>query len=330
MIRGESEVEELTFRITDRDAKRVVVTHKVQENFLLQCRNVAMHKRYKISTIRMKDLKDLRDKAIEELQSEKSSIMAPIRSLLSSMGFRDEKEQLASLLSRAYDVVSIRQHNEKGWFYYQDFHIYYLKVESRWPWMRSSSATSILIIISFYILSPIFFCYVVQDSDVCPEDPEGYRSYYGWLSSMYFASITLSTVGYGDVTVSKESDWNVFAGIVYMILCNVILILTFSTAADSTTNIFTRLNATILHWVWGDNHSEHLHKKVRRATYLRVGQIICTFFFLNAIGIFASQICIRLSNIQDEEARWNWMTSFYWAVQVSSRRPGNIRHFLKS
>lgn len=51
---------------------------------------------------------------------------------------------------------------------------------------------------SFYFATAVFFCAIVEDDNICPADPTGKdRSYYGWVSALYFASATLSTVGYG-------------------------------------------------------------------------------------------------------------------------------------
>ena len=84
------------------------------------------------------------------------------------------------------------------WFYYKDFAFYNLTVESRYPWMRNPTVFSVLATVSFYLLTPILWCYVLKDDGICPADPEnGGRR---WLSSFYFASATMSTVGYDDVT----------------------------------------------------------------------------------------------------------------------------------
>ena len=66
------------------------------------------------------------------------------------------------------------------------------------------------------------------------------------------------------------------------------LIVAFTAAADESTTIFTRINNWTFNWEWGDNETELMYKKVHRVTFLRLGQIVCTFFFLNLIRVFVS------------------------------------------
>lgn len=312
VIRGESEVEELALRIEDRDAERITITSDVSQRYLKSCRKIARSNGYALTKIKLSDLVAYRNDVEEE--SHKPRAWADAVGKL--FGFRSQCEQLLHCLDRAIDIVKRQEGGDMGWFYFMDFHIYYTRMESRWPWMRSQATISFLAIFVFYLFSPIFFCFIVRDRGVCPADPTGTRSYYGWMSTLYFASTTLSTVGYGDLHVTLTDPWKVLAGICYMILCNVMLIVAFSAAADSSTTIFTKINDWILHLVWGKNESELLYKKVRRVTFLRVGQIVCTFFFLNLIGIFASRVFVLYAEVEGE--KWDWMTSFYWAVQTTT------------
>jgi len=294
---------------------RITVTADVRDRFIRSCRRIAMDNGYPgLSKIRLSDLRAFRDQVQEEV--EKSQLQSLWDSIVKLLGFRSQSEQLLTCLDKAIDIVGRQEEEELGWFHFMDFHIYYTMIESRWPWMRSPAAISFTSILGFYLFSPIFFCYIVRDKGICPPDPSGAHSYYGWMSTLYFASTTLSTVGYGDLSVDKDSDWNIFSGIIYMILCNVMLIVAFSAAADSSTTIFTRLNNWILNWVWGSNDSELISKKIRRVTFVRIGQIVCTFTFLNLIGVFASRIFILYTQVEEEQ--WNWMTSFYWAVQTTT------------
>lgn len=58
----------------------------------------------------------------------------------------------------------------------------------------------------------LHFRFLIQPSDeqVCPSDPDTSlnRSYYGWLTSLYFASTTMSTVGtwFHSVHVKTQTD----------------------------------------------------------------------------------------------------------------------------
>jgi hypothetical protein len=70
--------------------------------------------------------------------------------------------------------------------------IYYTKVESKWPWMRSGVTVSCTVLFLFYFATPVLFCNILNDSGVCPREPG--KPYSGWMSALYFASTTLSTV----------------------------------------------------------------------------------------------------------------------------------------
>lgn len=226
------------------------------------------------------------------------------------LGFPSEFEQLVRCFDKAIEVVHNHDgFDENGWFYYQDFTVYYTRIESRWPWIRNATIFSVLSMLCFYLFTPIFFCVIVRDRNVCPLDTS-------WVTSLYFASATLSTVGYGDVTIEWENGpWNILSGIAYMILCNITLIVAFSSAAESSTTIFKDFDKRLLDWVWGKNKSELINKKIRRLTFLRLSQILFTFIILNFIGVFASQIIVAY---EDEDIPWSWMLSLYWAVQTTT------------
>ena len=47
-------------------------------------------------------------------------------------------------------------------------------------------------VIFFYFASAVLFCSVMKDEQICPSDPtEAARPYYGWLTSIYFTSVTM-------------------------------------------------------------------------------------------------------------------------------------------
>ena len=75
--------------------------------------------------------------------------------------------------------------DEQEWFYYKDFSFYIMKVESSYPWMRSPLIYSVLLTISFYLMSPILWCSILKDDNICPASQDGMHN--DWSSALYFS-----------------------------------------------------------------------------------------------------------------------------------------------
>jgi hypothetical protein len=163
------------------------------------------------------------------------------------------------------------------------------------------------------LFTPIFFCLILSDEQVCPSDPD--KPFAGWLTSLYFASTTMSTVGYGDVSVEKDDRWHVFIGILYMIVSMVVLVTAFSAATDHAYSPFTYVQEKILASVLAEPGSL-LHHKLRRAFGVKISAIIVQFLILNMLGVFVARAFVNQSNIEKEQ--WTWMTTLYWSVQTTT------------
>jgi hypothetical protein len=134
----------------------------------------------------------LRDDLAERVDN--SGLNTPARRVIAFLGFRNTDVALLKMYNRAIEMIDELDRDDGLSF--KDFAFYDTKLESRWPWMRNKSLAAFLIIGSFYILTPVLFCAVINDLQVCPVDPtEHNRWYYGWLTSIYFASTTMATVG---------------------------------------------------------------------------------------------------------------------------------------
>jgi hypothetical protein len=219
-IRGESEVEALAKRIEERRGGRVVITFDVRVALVQGCRQIAVDKGYPISKIDIADLLEFRDETKRLFEEQKKT---PIYRMKKLLNFRVQSEQLLEVLDRAVPLVQDDQDDHDNWFHYMDckfafsfpviiqfflmfcfltinddlfllfaVNIYYTKVESKWPWMRNGVTVALMVLFLFYFATPIFFCNIVKDSGVCPSEPG--KPYSGWMSALYFASTTLSTV----------------------------------------------------------------------------------------------------------------------------------------
>lgn len=189
---GESQIEQLAHRIEARRAERILVIFAVRVNLLRTCRDICKSKNYNsTNSIYLDDLEGLHAEAKAKVEADSQSTN-PIRLFSRRMGFRNEALQTLQVLEKALMVVNEVQDDHNNWFYFQDFSFYYTKVESQWPWLRSPPSVAFLIIFCFYLFTVIFFCHIVDDADICPDDPtDQNRFYYGWLSSLYFASTTM-------------------------------------------------------------------------------------------------------------------------------------------
>lgn len=178
-------------RIENRRDARIKVIFDVRVRLLNECKKITVKKGYEsISKIKTEDLAELREKVAAEVAKKEKTSFHRIKQFF---GFRSRSKQLLQILDKALQVAA---EEERPWFYYMDFSHYYTILEAKYPWMRSGLLVAILYLFLFYLLTPILFCDIMEDEGVCPKDPTGLdRPFYGWVSALYFASTTLSTVG---------------------------------------------------------------------------------------------------------------------------------------
>ena len=311
--KGDSEVEELALNTEKQRQNRIPVTQNVRVSFLKSCRRIAKAEDcHPKSVIPKWCLEDMRNDVQAEVDA-RLEADSNFRKFLHYLGFIDEKATLLEILNRGMDRV-----NDLGedYFHYQDFSFYNTHLVSRWPWMRSYRTMSIGIMFLFYFFTPIWFCHIVPDENVCPSDPDGNRSYYGWLTALYFASTTMSTVGYGDVTVQKNSPGYIFVGIAYMIVALLVAVTAFSAAAE---NAFSRLNGVherIISFFTGDLlDGKLLHQQMRKIKIVKLTEVCIQFALLNLMGFLLARFFVGGYVAEPE---WTWMTTFYWAVQTTT------------
>mmetsp|Transcript_206 Transcript_206/g.348 ORF Transcript_206/g.348 Transcript_206/m.348 type:complete len:1383 (+) Transcript_206:113-4261(+) len=223
------------------------------------------------------------------------------------------------------------------WFYYKDFAFYNLKVESKYPWVRNAGLFSLFVTMMFLLFTPILWCVILRDENICPSNQ---GSYNGWLTSLFFASATMSTVGYGDVTVLVNYDgdfdsispypqkWRIFIATVYMILSLIVSVVGFQAGLDSHFHPFRRrldLTLTRVYEILRDanivkgsrDKHEDIASRMRFAKFSQLAEISLIFLILNLVGVFAVQLSLLGEN-KDEFGSLTWMESLYWAVQTTT------------
>lgn len=319
---GESVVEQMAHNFEHRRANRLIIPMAVRRRLLAECRSIAIEKGYAKNRIHMADLQELRTEVEQELEAEQSRGVPLSTRLWNIVGVEQRDTELyLQLLDRAKEVVEGYQLASKTdseeCFYYQDFSFYYTKVVSRYPWMRPGLHHSFFLVLAYYMFAPLWFCVISRDTDICATQ-EGRGPFTGWVSALYFASTTLSTVGYGDLSVSKtRGPWEIVVGIAYMIFSNITLIAAFSAVAEHAFQPLQKYHDVFIDSIMGKaTPHDLLWKKTRRLKYALFSELILQFILLNAIGVFASRLYIWTSDVPGQ--RWDWLTSIYWAVQTTT------------
>jgi len=314
LMKGESEVEILADRIETQRAERIPVTRRVRLDFLRTCRAIADGEDCPNFMIPESRLIALRDGVQDQVDARKQAD-SHMRKFFTYLGFLDEQSTMLEILNRAVERVD---DTDDDFIHYQDFSFYNTRLISRWPWMRYPTSVAVCIMLLFYLFTPVWFCHILPDENVCPSDPDtdregGPRSYYGWLTSLYFASTSMSTVGYGDVSVSKDTRGYVFVGIAYMIVALLVAVTAFSAAADNAFSKFGDWNEKIVSFLTGNLlEGNLLHEKMRKLKVVKLTDIFFQFLLLNVIGMFLARFFVR------SDPEWTWMTTFYWAVQTTT------------
>lgn len=156
--KGDSEVEILATRVEKRHADRIPVTSNVRVKFLKTCRKIAEREGCPGSVIPVHCLRALHEdvKAQVDARQQADSYLRKFFSYF--LGIVDEKGTLLEVLDRA--LIRVNE-TEDSFFHYQDFNFYNTRLVSRWPWMRHSLIISCLLLLLFYILTPVWFCHIV-------------------------------------------------------------------------------------------------------------------------------------------------------------------------
>ena len=303
---GESEAEGIAHRIEKRRQQRVPVTLQARIRFLHECSRISRIQGYDKAEITFDDLQAFRDEVDEQVQA-----MHPLfRGIMDAVGVHLHQVCLLNLLNRA--IASMETHLfQQDWFHYKEFSYFHTVVQSPWPWWRTQLRQALLITLCYYLLTPLLFCNLLKNHNIC-QRKEG-TWYSGWLSSLYFASTTVSTVGYGDLTVDQQPILESFLGAIYMIGSVIVSIIAVSAAADAVFVPFEGwIHQALVYFMGKEDPSEFLYKKVSRLRLLKVIEITIQFLGLNLLGVLADRLDVWING-----TNVSWMTSFYWAIQVS-------------
>lgn len=195
---GDSEVEQMADSIWARRQHRYNVTKPVRLRLLKRCRQIAVENEYpKRNYITYSDLLELRKDVAEEADQQ-HMLVSFTAGWMGLVGLKPEIDQLVDVIDKAIELIQANDlHTENDLeeeFYYEEFVFDHVHAVSPYPWMRPGLHRPLIGIFLYYLLTPVWFCHLVPDENVC-ERGENNRLGTGWVSSLYFASMTLSTVG---------------------------------------------------------------------------------------------------------------------------------------
>lgn len=132
----------------------------------------------------------------------------------------------------------------------------------------------------------------------------------------------MSTVGYGDITVSQDPRWRSFIGSAYMLVSMVVAVVAFSAAAATALNPLEKAFEKIFNRFDQPSSTDFLYKRIRRVKFVKITELTVQIFTFILIGVFASQIAVAYET--NPETKWTWMTSFYWYVRLPQSTQTNI------
>lgn len=297
LYKNGSEVEEIAEKCEMRLLNRIPITMNVRKRFLHYFSQVSKELNCHHSKIPIAELYKFRDAVAKEKDSNR---------FLIALGFRNKKTSLLSVLDKAIEIC-LKTDDDR--FHYRDFNFYYTVLEPTLPFMRNGIVSSLLLISLFYILTPIIFC-SLEIRGVCPVSSKS--ALHGYVSAIYFASTTMSTVGYGDLGVFSADDppknWHILLVTVYMLVAVYVGTTALRAGFEAAFSPFLTLSERIINRTQGELKDDQLlYVKVRRVKQIKLLGIFMQFLLMNLIGLFISRAFVD----------WSWTTSLYWVVQTS-------------
>jgi len=263
------------------------------------------------------DRKQFTDLCLKKVVDLKSSGI-PIEELVK---MRDEQKHGGELHRIFKKAVLTSEEVHANAFYFRDFNEYYLTDKETY-FRRNPLIAALVGVVAYYIVSIILFCAILGNNSTCPRT-NGDPSYAGWLTALYFASVTISTVGYGDVSVigSGEEVWRVLIGTLYMIFAMIVAVTVFSSLSSKALEFSADAVAPKLEpflcKITAMNKSKRLSSQLRKVWTFKVFGLSLYFLLINIFGMCIAMIVMATTE-EGDKIGWSWMTAFYWAVQTTT------------
>ena len=182
---GASEVEQLAHKIQHRRQHRLLITFDARVQLLEKCQEINVRQEYDSPhKISRQDLIELKQHHYDSTVLNNTHNNRLLQKLRHRLGLQTTDQYLQAAFQKALDHTA-RQ--SEAWFWFHEWTFFYTKVVSPWPWMRNETANAVLVVLLFFTATPLFFCSVLQDKNVCGDPSTGIN----WLEGYYMASVTL-------------------------------------------------------------------------------------------------------------------------------------------
>lgn len=153
-----------------------------------------------MNKIKKKSLKKFTKKTKKEYKQAHKGWRGTYNRFKGFFGFVDKKEQLYNMCKLAKKIS--KKNTVTPWFFYQDFNANYTRVVPTYPFLRNGLRVAVTSMLLYYIMTPVFFCYISRDDEICVDLDNNPVD--AWIGSLYFASINLSGVSRSGVVQRIE------------------------------------------------------------------------------------------------------------------------------
>lgn len=184
--RGESSVEKLAKKVEERRENRIKIPFYIRKMFLLTCRDIANEEGY-LNKMSVTALIGLRDAQKQKVENKPTTINGSAAFFGRLLGYWDDDVTMLQLFEAAVESCN---ELESAWFFFRDFSFYNTQLSPMFGFVGNPLLLSCMILFLFYFGSAILFCPIMKDDSACPNRD----SYDGWLTAVYFASVTMVRV----------------------------------------------------------------------------------------------------------------------------------------
>merc|ERR1719253_823020 len=266
--RGKSDIETLARTIDDRLQNRLRVSLWERKKFLDICFEIAKKEEESRNGSLSRFSKEGLVILVEELKgrvAQKPRASRLYDELLKLIGYYDPDKSMLRLFEAG---LRYTENSDEDEFYFRDFNFYCTVIASKYGLMRIPGLTIMFSLVAFYFGSAVLFCAIMNDQNVCPSYGNNSSHHDGWLTTIYFASVTMSTVGYRDVSLYEygQPKWITCIAIVYMLVAMAVALSVFAKVAEMAMNgiglykvhMFSRMKTQIM-----ESKDMPLYKQIR-------------------------------------------------------------------
>jgi hypothetical protein len=126
--------------------------------------------------------------------------------------------------------------------------------------------------------------------------------------NLHSDTFSVNALRYVDLSLVNGPPWQVFIGILFMLISVIVGVTVFGTAAEMMFGCMYGWN--MYAWIESKDsvtRDQPLYKQFRRLVWLRAAELTTYFLALSALGVFVAWAFVN--NSEDPEHQWNWMTT---------------------